>query len=191
MRYRSACSPLPPLAACQPAAPDPRGVDRDETLLTVSATGRADTRPDEARLQLGVQSHRRQRRPKRAAPTARRWPRSTAALGHARGQARRPPDPQPDPAADRLWPRARPLPRRQCGRGQAARHGPGRRSGGRGDRGRRQCAGGPDLRISDRESGQPLGLCRRLSRRAGAGRGLCRRGGLKIDRVLAIHDGGE
>lgn len=44
------------LAACQPPAPDPRGVERDETLLTVSATGRADSRPDEARLQLGVQS---------------------------------------------------------------------------------------------------------------------------------------
>lgn len=44
------------LAACQPAAPDPRGVKSDETLLTVSASGRADTRPDEARLQLGVQS---------------------------------------------------------------------------------------------------------------------------------------
>lgn len=44
------------LSACDRASPDPRGVDRDETLLTVSATGRADTRPDEARLQLGVQS---------------------------------------------------------------------------------------------------------------------------------------
>ena len=44
------------LAACQQPQPDPRGVDRDETLLTVSATGRADSRPDEARLQLGVQS---------------------------------------------------------------------------------------------------------------------------------------
>jgi len=48
--------PLAALAACQPAAPQPRGVDHDETLLTVTATGRADTRPDEARLQLGVQS---------------------------------------------------------------------------------------------------------------------------------------
>ena len=46
--------PLLALAACQPAAPDPRGVDRDETLLTVSATGRAETRPDEARFSLGV-----------------------------------------------------------------------------------------------------------------------------------------
>lgn len=45
---------VPALAACQPAAPDPRGVDRDETLLTVSATGRSETRPDEARFSLGV-----------------------------------------------------------------------------------------------------------------------------------------
>src|SRR5687767_6869552 len=44
------------LAACQPAAPDPRGVDHDETLLTVTASGRADATPDEARIQLGVQS---------------------------------------------------------------------------------------------------------------------------------------
>jgi uncharacterized protein len=43
-------------AACDRAPADPRGVDRDETLLTVTATGRADSRPDEARLQLGVQS---------------------------------------------------------------------------------------------------------------------------------------
>lgn len=42
------------LSACQTAAPDPRGVDREETLLTVSATGRAETRPDEARFTLGV-----------------------------------------------------------------------------------------------------------------------------------------
>jgi uncharacterized protein YggE len=47
---------LPLLAACQPAAPDPRGVALDETLLSVQASGRADTRPDEARIQLGVQS---------------------------------------------------------------------------------------------------------------------------------------
>lgn len=47
---------LPALFACQPAAPDPRGVARDETLLTVNASGRAETRPDEARVQLGVQS---------------------------------------------------------------------------------------------------------------------------------------
>src|SRR5687767_146085 len=42
-------------AACtQPA--DPRGVDRGETLLQVAASGRADTRPDEARFTAGVET---------------------------------------------------------------------------------------------------------------------------------------
>ncbi|HEX9947935.1 MAG TPA: SIMPL domain-containing protein [Allosphingosinicella sp.] len=42
------------LAACSKAAPDPRGVGRDEVLVQVSATGRSDTRPDEARFTVGV-----------------------------------------------------------------------------------------------------------------------------------------
>lgn len=42
------------LAGCGRPAADPRGVDRDETLLQVSATGRAETRPDEARFTAGV-----------------------------------------------------------------------------------------------------------------------------------------
>jgi len=48
--------PLVLLAACQPAAPDPRGVDKSETLLTVSASGQSEARPDEARITLGVSS---------------------------------------------------------------------------------------------------------------------------------------
>lgn len=47
---------LPLLAACKPAEPDPRGVEKGETLLTISATGRAEARPDEARLRMGVVS---------------------------------------------------------------------------------------------------------------------------------------
>jgi uncharacterized protein len=43
------------IAACGRTGPEPR-IAHDETLLTVTATGRADARPDEARLQLGVQS---------------------------------------------------------------------------------------------------------------------------------------
>jgi uncharacterized protein YggE len=35
---------------------DPRGVDRDEVLLQVLASGRADTRPDQARFTAGVQT---------------------------------------------------------------------------------------------------------------------------------------
>lgn len=42
------------LAGCGTAAPDPRGIDRDETLLSVSATGRIETRPDQARFQAGI-----------------------------------------------------------------------------------------------------------------------------------------
>ena len=42
------------LAACGETPYDPRGVDREETLLSVSATGEAETRPDEARFQAGV-----------------------------------------------------------------------------------------------------------------------------------------
>jgi uncharacterized protein YggE len=42
------------LAACSKAAPDPRGVARDEVLVQVSASGRADARPDEARFTVGV-----------------------------------------------------------------------------------------------------------------------------------------
>lgn len=44
------------LAACQSSVPDPRGVGHDETLLTVSATGRSETRPDEASVTVGVNS---------------------------------------------------------------------------------------------------------------------------------------
>jgi uncharacterized protein YggE len=44
------------LAGCSCAPPDPRGVARDETLLQVSATGRADVRPDQARFTAGVET---------------------------------------------------------------------------------------------------------------------------------------
>lgn len=42
------------LGACSTAAPDPRGVARDEVLVQISASGRADSRPDEARFTVGV-----------------------------------------------------------------------------------------------------------------------------------------
>jgi len=49
-------SPLLLLAGCGGEASDPRGVDRDETLLSVSATGEADTAPDEARFIAGIEN---------------------------------------------------------------------------------------------------------------------------------------
>ncbi len=42
------------LAACGDGQLDPRGVAHDETLLSVSATGQSETRPDEARFSAGV-----------------------------------------------------------------------------------------------------------------------------------------
>jgi uncharacterized protein len=44
------------LAACSKPPPDPRGVGRDEVLVQVSAWGRAETRPDEARFTAGVET---------------------------------------------------------------------------------------------------------------------------------------
>lgn len=44
------------LAACSGADPDPRGVGRDEVLVQVAASGRADSRPDEARFTAGVET---------------------------------------------------------------------------------------------------------------------------------------
>ena len=45
---------LSALAGCAPDPPDLRGVDRDETLLRLSASGEAEAVPDEAFIQLGV-----------------------------------------------------------------------------------------------------------------------------------------
>src|SRR3546814_14785845 len=49
-------TPLLGLAACTPDAPDPRGVDRDETVLTVTGTGRAEATPDQALFTAGLSS---------------------------------------------------------------------------------------------------------------------------------------
>jgi hypothetical protein len=42
--------------ACERPPSDPRGVGREEVLVQIVATGRADTRPDEARFTAGVQT---------------------------------------------------------------------------------------------------------------------------------------
>lgn len=44
------------LAGCIPATPDPRGVDRGETLLTVTGTGRAEAALDQALFTAGLSS---------------------------------------------------------------------------------------------------------------------------------------
>lgn len=44
------------VAACGDTTYDPRGIDREETFLSVSAVGEAETRPDEARFQAGIEN---------------------------------------------------------------------------------------------------------------------------------------
>ena len=190
MRTPTVLAALIALAACQAAPPDPRGVESGETLLTVSASGRSEARPDEARLQLGVQS---------IAPSAaeagranrEKMERVTAAL--ARRGVR----------ADDLQTRNHSLQRIEYGR----------------DRGRFRAdnvvevrlrdmnrvgeavaavtdAGanllsGPDLRISDREAASRSAYTaayRAARARADAYAGAA---GLRVKRVLAIYDGGE
>ena len=182
--------PLAALAACQPAAPDPRGVDHDETLLTVTASGRADATPDEARIQLGVQSlagsaeeASRANREKMEKVTA-----TLARLGV------RPADVQTrnltlnriDYGRDRGRFRAdnvveiRMRDTRQVGEAIAAATDAGA-----------NLLSGPDLRISDREKANRSAYAaayRAARARAEAYAGAAE---LKIARVLAIHDAGE
>ena len=57
MRYRVlALLALPLVAGCGARDADPRGVDRNETLLSVSASGHAESRPDTAEFQAGVET---------------------------------------------------------------------------------------------------------------------------------------
>lgn len=54
-RFAPLLAPLT-LAACGGSPTDPRGVERSETLLSVSASGQAEARPDRAQFQAGVET---------------------------------------------------------------------------------------------------------------------------------------
>ena len=47
------------LTACSDRADEARGVDHEETLLSVSATGQAESRPDQAQFQAGIETFSR------------------------------------------------------------------------------------------------------------------------------------
>lgn len=178
------------LAACQQAAPDPRGVDHDETLLTVTATGRADTSPDEARIQLGVQS---------LAATAQEASRAnrekmqkvTDALGQLGVKAE---DIQTrnltlnriDYGKDRGRFRAdnvvevRMRDTNRVGEAIASATDAGA-----------NLLSGPDLRISDHEKANRSAYAAAYQAARARAEAYAGAAGLKISRVLAIHDNGE
>ena len=190
MRSIALIAAVAALAGCERAAPDPRGVDRGETLLTVNATGRADTRPDEARLQLGVQS-----------------------LGGSAGEASRLNREKMDrvtTALARLGVKADDVQTRNLSL-QRIDYGA--------DRGRFRAdnmvevklsdmarvgeavtvateAGanvlsGPELRVSDRETASRSAYAAAYRAARARAEAYAQAAGLKIDRVLGIYDGGE
>jgi uncharacterized protein len=189
MRRLVSLSALAALAACGQRT-DPRGVDRDETLLTVTASGRADTRPDEARLQLGVNSlggsaaeAGRANREKMERVTA-----VLARLGVKPGdmQTRNVSLQRIDYGADRGRFRAenmvevRMRAMDKVGEAIAAVTDAGA-----------NVLSGPELRVSDREAANQSAYAaayRAARARAEAYAGAA---GLKVQRVLAIYDGGE
>ena len=57
MKYLLFCVAAPlSLAACGARADEARGVDHGETLLSVSASGQAESRPDQAQFQAGIET---------------------------------------------------------------------------------------------------------------------------------------
>jgi uncharacterized protein YggE len=46
------------VASCSSGKPDPRGIDHDETMLSVSAIGRSENRPDQAAFTAGIETIR-------------------------------------------------------------------------------------------------------------------------------------
>jgi uncharacterized protein YggE len=187
MRILLALPILSLAAACSDTTPDPRGVERDEVLLQVSATGRTDTRPDQARFTAGVQtiaasaalaSTGNNRVMERVAAALER-------LGIKRDdiQTRNITLARIDygPERGRFRPthmvevRVRNLDRA----GEADRRHHGRRG---------QRAVRPQSGRGRSGSGEPLGLCPGLQGGAGRGRAYAAAAGLKVTRVLAIRD---
>ena len=190
MRWIALAVTATALAACQRAAPDPRGVGHDETLLTVNAMGRADTRPDEARLQLGVQSIattsgeasrlNREKMDRVAAALAKLGVRpddlQTRNLslqridyGPERGRFR---------ADNMVEVKMRAMDR--VGDAVTAVTEAGA-----------NVLSGPELRVSDRESASRSAYAAAYRAARARAEAYSQAAGLKIDRVLGIYDGGE
>lgn len=190
MRPLSLLWSLPLVAACQPANPDPRGVEKGETLLTISATGRAEARPNEARLRMGVISVgpnageasrlNREKMSKVTAVLARLGVKpddlQTQQLtleridyGKERGQYR---------AANVL--EARLTDMNRVGEAVTAVTEAGA-----------NLLGGPDLRVSDREAANRSAYANAFKAARSRADAYAEAAGLKIVRVVNIVDGGE
>ena len=177
-------------AACERAPADPRGVDRDETLLTVTATGRADTRPDEARLQLGVQSQAAS-----AGEASRlnreKMDRVTAALSRlgvkpddlqTRNLSLQRVDYGPERGRFRAYNTVEVTMRDMAKVGEAVTA--VTEAGA-------NVLSGPELRVSNREAASKSAYAAAYRAARARADAYAEAAGLEVSRVLAIHDGGE
>jgi len=178
------------LAACGDTPPNPRGVDHDETLLSLSATGEAEAVPDEAFIELGVNSYAASARAAQAANTKKieEIVQALADLGVAakdtqtRNLSLQKLDYGPNKgqyqASNILRVRLRDAPRAGEAVTRATEAGA-------------NVLGGPTLRIADPEKanrGAYIAAYRAARTRAEA---YAEAAGMEISRVLAIRDGGQ
>ena len=178
------------LAACGETPPNPRGVDHDETLLSLSATGEAEAVPDEAFIELGVNSYAASARAAQAANTEKieEIVKALAELGVAakdtqtRNLSLQKLDYGPNKgqyqASNILRVRLRDAPRAGEAVTRATEAGA-------------NVLGGPTLRIADPEKanrGAYIAAYRAARTRAEA---YAEAAGMEISRVLAIRDGGQ
>lgn len=175
------------LAGCT-QSPDPRGVRPDEVLLQVAATGRAEARPDEARLTVGVSTN---------APSA-----AAASTGNNAAMTR------VTAALARLGVKADDIQTRSVTLGRVD-YGPGRggyraenmvevrirdvRQAGPAITAATEAGGnvvsGPDLHASDPERARNVAYAAAYTAARARADAYATAAGLKVKRVLAIRDG--
>lgn len=178
------------LAACSDAAPDPRGVGRDEVLVQVSAWGRADSRPDEARFTVGVDTI--------GATSREASARNSATINKVAAALRR-----LDVKEDDLQTRSITLSRIDYGpnRGRFQANNlieikvrdikrAGEALAAITDAGANVLSG-PNLRVSDPENASRSAYAAAYRSARGRADAYAQAAGLKVARVLAIRDGGE
>lgn len=191
---RAAILPLPlclALAACGTApSADPRGVDRDEVLVQVSASGRTDTRPDQAMFTAGVSTIA----PTAAAASAGNNQAINRVVAALRGLGIRPQDVQTQSitlnrldygpnrgrfeAQNRIAVRVRDLAR--AGQAIAATTEAGA-----------NVLSGPNLRVADPEAAGRAAYAQAYRAARARAEAYAQAAGLRVARVLAIRDAGS
>ena len=175
------------LAACDQPPPDARGVARGEVLVQVSASGRTETRPDEARFTAGVSTIA----PTAAAASAGNSQAINRVVAALRGLGIRPEDVQTRSitlsridygpnrgrfeANNQIEVRVRDL--NKAGEAIGAATGAGA-----------NVLSGPDLTVADPEAASRAAYAAAFRAARGRAEAYADAAGLRIDRVLAIRD---